>query len=87
MKYLLVYYLVVNLFAFLLYGFDKLLAIKQKHRISEKNLLIISALGGALGAMFAMHIFHHKTKHAKFLIGVPLLLCVHVGIIVYIIMG
>lgn len=87
MKYVLIYYLITNLFAFVMYGIDKRKAIKNKHRISEKSLLTISALGGALGSLFAMHMFRHKTKHAKFLIANPLFLCVHVGIIVYFIIG
>ena len=87
MKYLLIYYLVASTFAFFMYGIDKRKAIKNKYRISEKSLLTISAFGGALGSLIAMHIFHHKTKHAKFLILNPLFLCMHIGIIVYFILG
>ena len=62
-----IYYLIIiNIFLFLLYGIDKLLAIKKKRRISEYTLLIISLFGGSLGAIIGMILFHHKTRKIKF---------------------
>lgn len=63
-----IYVIIINIFAFIIYGCDKLLAIKRLWRISEYNLLIMSLFGGAFGALMAMFIFHHKTHKAKFLI-------------------
>ena len=63
MKY---YLIIINIFLFVLYGIDKLLAIKHKERISEFTLLLISFFGGSIGSLLGMIIFHHKTKKIKF---------------------
>lgn len=57
---------------------DKKKAIKNAYRIPEKNLLIICVLGGSLGMLTGMYKFHHKTKHNKFVYGVPLLLILNI---------
>lgn len=53
---------------------DKKKAIKKAYRIPKKNLLFICVLGGSLGMLIGMYKFHHKTKHNKFVYGVPSLL-------------
>ena len=63
MKY---YLIIINIFLLILYGIDKLLAIKHKERISEFALLFISLCGGSVGGILGMIIFHHKTKKIKF---------------------
>ena len=74
----LMYLAVVNVFAFVLYGADKYFAVRGKWRISERNLLLIAAVGGSLGAYLAMNLFRHKTKHKKFTVGVPLIFLLQV---------
>ena len=76
-----VYLCFMNVLAFILYGIDKRRARKHHWRIPESRLLSIALLGGALGALLGMGIFHHKTKHTFFRIGVPLALaCWSLGI-------
>ena len=41
------YVLLINLFAFSLFGIDKRKAVKRKWRIPEATLLTVAALGGA----------------------------------------
>ncbi|MGN0157739.1 MAG: DUF1294 domain-containing protein [Brotaphodocola sp.] len=77
-KILLFYLLVINLMTFILYGDDKRRAVKNKWRIPEKTLLGAAFLGGSAGALAGMQVFHHKTKHWKFKIGVPVCLVLHV---------
>ena len=77
-KILLIYIVIANLVAFAMYGIDKRKAIRDKWRIPEKNLLLSALFGGALGAFWAMILFHHKTKKAKFFITVPVLLVLQV---------
>lgn len=74
LKAVLIYLCLINLFAFFLTLYDKRRAILGKWRVPERALLTVSALGGALGMLIAMHAFHHKTRKKKFSIGVPLLL-------------
>lgn len=72
------YLLMVNLFAFILMGLDKRRAQRDKWRISEKTLLLPAVLGGSLGAIAGMRLFHHKTKHWYFRYGLPALLAVQI---------
>ncbi|MDR0607785.1 MAG: DUF1294 domain-containing protein [Candidatus Peribacteria bacterium] len=62
------YVLFINLATFTLRGIDKWRAVLQKRRVSEKMLLYFCALGGRMGAVFAMGVFRHKTIKSKFLI-------------------
>ncbi len=74
-QYLIALYLVaINLIAYILYAIDKYKSKKHKWRISEKALIAVALFGGSIGALFAMKMFRHKTKHKKFTIGVPLIL-------------
>ncbi len=85
-KLLAIYYLLINIIAFFMYGNDKQRAKNHAWRISERNLLGIAVLGGALGAFLGMRIFHHKTKHFIFGLLVPICVLVH-GLICYIVLG
>ena len=80
---ILIFLLVMNILAFAMYGLDKYYAKADKWRISEKNLLLVAFLGGSVGAYMGMKTFRHKTKHAKFTIGVPLAIVLHAAILVY----
>jgi uncharacterized membrane protein YsdA (DUF1294 family) len=65
---------------------DKNAAQKRKWRIEERTLLIISALGGSVAMLFTMRLIRHKTKHKKFMIGIPVLIILQiavVGVIIY----
>lgn len=85
MEKILLYYLIaMNVIAFFVYGLDKLAAKMEKWRISEKVLLGLAVLGGAIGALLGMYCFHHKTRKVKFFIGVPLILIVQAVLFIYV---
>ena len=71
-----------NLIVLFLYGLDKSKAKRDSRRISEKTLLLTAAIMGALGALIGMSVFRHKTKHAKFVVGVPLLLILNIAVFI-----
>ena len=77
------YLLAVNLAAFLLMGMDKRRARLGKRRISERTLFLPAVLGGALGGMLGMSLFHHKTRHWYFRWGYPLLLILQLAALVW----
>ncbi|MGE4275948.1 MAG: DUF1294 domain-containing protein [Lawsonibacter sp.] len=68
------YLLTVNLAAFVLMGIDKRRSKRKAWRVSEKSLFLPVLLGGALGGVLGMGMFHHKTRHWYFRLGFPLLL-------------
>jgi uncharacterized membrane protein YsdA (DUF1294 family) len=67
MKLFLLYLLSINSISFLLFGLDKLLAIKNKRRIPEKELFTVATIGGAFGGMIAILVFNHKLSKAAFM--------------------
>lgn len=67
------YAAVINFAVFVLYGIDKCRARHHQWRIPEKTLLTGALIGGAPGAFLAMKVFHHKTRHRVFSVGVPLM--------------
>ena len=70
----LAYLFLINFIAFCLYGADKRRAKKGMWRIPERRLIGAAVLGGSLGALAGIRVFHHKTLHKKFTVGVPLIL-------------
>lgn len=69
-----VYLLLINAAGFLLMLIDKRKAKKRKWRIPEKTLLTVAALGGSIGSLAGMYLFHHKTRKPKFSVGIPSIL-------------
>ena len=84
-KALLIYLGVINAVTFVVYGIDKLLAIKEKSRIPIITLLGMAFAGGSIGGLAAMYGFHHKTKKAYFTIGVPLMLLMQFMVLLYLV--
>lgn len=81
---ILLYVIGINITSFLLFAVDKYKAEHHLWRISEFSLLMVSFLGGGLGAYVAMNIFHHKTRHLKFRFLIPLFVLLQViGGIIY----
>ena len=60
---LLYYLIVINVVTFLVYGIDKWKAKQGSWRISEATLLILAVIGGSIGALLGMQVWHHKTMH------------------------
>ena len=84
MKYLLYYLILINVAAFLFMLVDKRKAIRKRWRIPERVLLGLSFIGGSLGGLLAMQLFRHKTKHIKFIVGMPLILVAQIVIAILI---
>ena len=74
------YLLIINLVAFVCYAIDKLMAKRNAPRVSELALLLLALAGGSVGAWIGMQVWRHKTKHAKFRFGVPILLLLQVAL-------
>ena len=78
----LLYYLIaINIVTLIVYGIDKVKAMKGKWRISEATLLLLAIIGGSVGAWLGMKTWHHKTMHKKFKYGLPLIILVQIALI------
>ena len=64
----------LSVITFVVYGIDKWKAKKDKWRIPESTLLLLAIVGGSIGALLGMKVWHHKTMHKKFKYGIPLIL-------------
>ncbi len=71
---ILIYFFVINIVAFIVYGIDKYKARRAQWRIPESTLLLLAVIGGSVGAWCGMKVWHHKTLHNKFRYGVPLIM-------------
>ena len=87
----------INVVTFVVYGIDKwrstsgrLLPTGRKKskqgswRISEATLLLLAVIGGSIGALLGMQVWHHKTMHKKFKYGLPLILLAQIILIYFI---
>lgn len=82
--FLLIFAAVVSVVSVVLCIIDKNRAKKHGRRIPEAELMLAGALGGALPMLITMLLIRHKTKHVKFMLGLPLEILLH-GIIVFLI--
>ena len=76
-------YLGSSIFTAGLFAFDKSYAERKLRRISEKNLILASALCGWPGALFAMKVFRHKTQKASFKIMLGVAIMVNLFLVIY----
>lgn len=74
MEIMIICLLLINAAGLLVMLADKKKARKNLWRIPEATLLTIAALGGSIGILAGMYLFHHKTRKPKFFIDVPLIL-------------
>ena len=75
----------INIVTFVVYGIDKWKAKQGSWRISEATLLSLAVIGGSIGALLGMKVWHHKTMHKKFKYGLSLILLVQIALIYLII--
>ena len=66
-----IYVIIINVVTFFIYGLDKSRAKAGQWRIPEAQLI-----GGSVGALAGMKVFHHKTRKPKFKTGVPAILII-----------
>lgn len=82
-----VYFILISAFAFFVTVYDKIAAKKDARRISEKNLLLIGLAGGAFAMYVTMQTIRHKTRHAKFMILLPVMIIIHIVLLYFLIGG
>jgi uncharacterized membrane protein YsdA (DUF1294 family) len=79
---LIVYLIVINFIGIASMASDKIRAMEHRYRIPEAVLLLFAVVGGSIGSILGMFLFHHKTRKAKFRFGLPLILMVQIALII-----
>ncbi len=77
------YLLIINVITFVIYGIDKSKAKHDRWRIPESTLISVAIIGGSIGAVLGMLIFHHKTRKPKFFVGVPVIIALQILLAVF----
>jgi len=84
LPYISAYLILISLLAVFLTIRDKRAAKRQKWRVKERTLLLVAALGGSVAMLLTMWAIRHKTKHAKFMIGIPVILVLQVALVLFV---
>ena len=80
MQVLYILFYAANAVGFLAFMVDKLLARWGSRRIPEAVLLLIGLCGGATGGYISMRLFRHKTRKPLFVILMPILMLLQLGL-------
>lgn len=83
-KILMVYVILINAFAFAIFGIDKFQAIKSRQRVREATLFFMALIGGSIGALCGMIAFRHKIRKMYFVLGIPFMLVMNIFLLFYI---
>ncbi len=78
-----IYLGLISLAAMIVTIADKARSRKGQWRVPENTLILLSALGGSLAMYLTMQIIRHKTRHIKFMLGIPIILFLQAIVIVY----
>lgn len=80
-KILIGYLIAISVISVAVCIYDKIAAKHNpRHRTREATLLLLSALGGSVAMFVTMQLIRHKTKHAKFMIGIPVIFVLQVAL-------
>lgn len=71
----------ISILSMIITVYDKYAAIHRRRRISEKSLFLLSVFGGSLVMYFTMLFIRHKTRHKRFMIGIPIIIIIQVFIV------
>lgn len=75
-----IYFAIISLISVTVTCIDKSRAKNNGNRVPEKTLFFISAIGGSVAMYCTMRIIRHKTKHKRFMIGLPVIIILQITI-------
>lgn len=79
------YFCLISLIAATVTVIDKLRAPDpSKRRVPENTLLLLSALGGSVAMYITMVMIRHKTRHSKFMLGIPIIILFQAVVLLYV---
>lgn len=68
-----IYLFIVNGLGAAVTAYDKLAARRGAWRVRERTLFVFCVLGSCPGVYAVMRLMHHKTRHLRFMLGIPLI--------------
>ncbi len=80
-KLIIAYLALISILAAVITIIDKINAKTDNRRIPEDFLLTLGLLGGSLSEYITTKLIRHKTRHNKFMVGLPVLLLIQITII------
>ena len=84
MMYFIIYFLLISTITAFVTLYDKKASKKRpKHRVSEAMLFLLALLGGAFAEYVTMKKIRHKTKHKRFMIGLPVIIILHILLVIF----
>lgn len=78
----LIYLVIISVISAVVTVADKAAAKSKARRVPERTLLLLGAAGGALAMYIVMLTIRHKTKHAKFMITLPVFIVIHAVLLI-----
>jgi len=79
LPYIGVYLAAINILSVVLVLRDKHAARRGAWRVKEQTLLFVSAIGGSVVMLITMRLIRHKTRHAKFMVGIPVIIILQIA--------
>lgn len=76
------YLIGISALACVLTVWDKRCARRDRWRVPEKTLFTVAALGGATAMLLTMRVVRHKTRHRRFMWGLPLIIAAQAAAII-----
>ncbi len=78
LKLTVIYLVAISLVAIVVTAWDKHAAKAKIRRVPEATLLWIAFFGGSAAMLGTMKLIRHKTRKAKFMVGIPLIMVLQV---------
>lgn len=82
-NYFIIYLISISVISIFITVYDKISAVLHKNRVSENTLMLLSLIGGSVAMLLTMLVIRHKTKHKKFMFGIPLVIIIQLSLVAF----
>ena len=86
MKLFLFWLAVISLISVIITVHDKIAAKRRRTRVPESFLILLGLMGGSAAMFLTMLVIRHKTRHAKFMVGLPIIIAAQAALVLWVIM-
>ena len=83
MRFVWIYFEIMNILAVALTVYDKRAAQTGRRRVKEKTLMLVAIGGGAAVMGLTMLLIRHKTRKLKFVVGIPVIIIIQLSFLVF----